>query len=193
MIRFEIDINEADFRQSIREITAIKGGLPRALMRAINRTLDASERRELEVVRDETGLPLKRVKGTFSVRRAQMLDLEGQVVSRGYRVPLIHFQTKPKKVTKKRPPVGVSALVRKYEGFRVFPGTFLGKWPQGQPNVLERTGRKRFPVRIVRGPSVPEVLGDDAAYSAIVPFAQARLVARLQHEIKHLIRSAGTE
>ena len=187
----DLEISADDLKKAGERLAGIKDGIPRAMMRAINRTVKAAQTIEVKAVQDEADIPPKKIKATISFKYARLADLNGETVSKGYRLPLIYFDPKPKQVTKKRPAGGVSAVTSKRRGRETFEGSFIGHWPKGARNVLERSGAERFPIQIVRGPSVPEVLEERGVSETVERVARERLILRFNHEVNFLLKEAA--
>ncbi len=121
----------------------------------------------------------------FSVGRpvVQSGRVEIAVGASGSPVPLSRFRTRPSRPGARRPAVGASVMVKKSEGFKLLPGTFLARMKAGHIGIYERKGIARLPIVEKFGPSVPGMIEDDAIQRKIYAGAYERFQKRMTHEI----------
>lgn len=183
-------------------LKGIQNGTEKATMRAINHTGPVVKNAMIRATREKMKIKVKTLKGNFLFNRATIRDPHGNVIAEGPPIPAIYFRPKPStnkrwlRGNKKRtnpPKVGVSIDLPKV-GRNILPGTFIVErakaWPRAgtdgpKYHVAERLGAYRFPIHIVHGVTVAEVLDKELEKLALA--AQERLSARWHHEVGQLL------
>lgn len=157
MSDFELDI-KLDVEQVKRELRYVqKEVIDKAASRAINRTaakIQTSARRE---VSKKIGLPQKVFKKNLSISiKATPRSLYANVLAKGKELNLIEFVTPAKKVVGAfRKKKGVTA--KPYGKKKEFKGAFIGRGKNsGKTLVYMRTSKKREPIKVMYGPSIPK-------------------------------------
>jgi len=148
------------------------------LIRAVNSAL----RRTLRGVRKDIGGKVKErytiapgnVTKTVTVKAG---NLRGEITSRGRVNPLERFKINPRRRLKRPPASGVFA-----ENIRGQGGYLKHAFIKGG-GVFERTGRKRFPIKKIQGPSAPGILKSPPMSNFIMKKIEERIGKNLQHEI----------
>ncbi len=111
----------------------------------------------------------------------------GQASFSGRVVPLIGFSPRPSRVTRRRPPAGVSVLVKAQR--KVIGGSFIASVRAGKTKfhvgVFVRQGAARLPIRQLFGPSIPQMLANPAVSEQIQERAAERFEKALRHEIDY--------
>ncbi len=188
-----------------RFLKSIDKNLPKVAARAINHTLGPTETLMRGIIRKkyDIKLPKNGSWGTWLKHRASVRDPRGNVAVEGMAIPAIYLKPKPPtnkrwlRGTKKRanpPKVGVSILVPKV-GRVTLRGTFVVErakaWPRADSrtgpkfHVAERVGQGRFPIRIVHGPYVADLI-EPEMYDVLIQTEQ-RLQDRFYHEVGRVL------
>lgn len=131
-----------DIKGALRYLERIERDVvPRAAAAAINRTANSTAVEVSRQIARETGIPVREVRQRIKVRRASKDNLTAYVTAYPYSPNVKRFNAR-----QTDPGVVASPWRRR----RLFPGTFT--MPSGA--VVKRTGKARFPIRGIRGPSV---------------------------------------
>lgn len=177
-LSIDLTVSNAAIERLNREFRLIPGGIEKAAVMAINRTLPGVRTDAIKEVTQVYCIKAVDVRPTMSIRRASRNHIEGAVRSWGATIPLVRFRVNPNNVTSKRPKGGVRVTVRKGEGGHIRTG-FIAAMGSGHTGVFVRKGKKRFPIEERFGPGVPSMLKDAGAHQRI----QAKADGRLEKEI----------
>lgn len=150
-----------------------------AIARGINRTA-ASERTAMaRAIAADMGVKVSTARDAIKVEKASASNLEGRVVARGKRIPLIDFKARGR-----YPSLGKGAGVSyTMQGQRkTWRSAFIAIVGEGHKGVFFRVGRKRLPIKQAYGPSIARV------FANLLPVGEARrtevLAKNVQHEIE---------
>lgn len=168
----------------------IPGAQPKALTSAINRAAEGARTDAVAKAKEEYVITAGRVRETIQINKASRANLSASVVSRGRPRALSYFKISPGKVTKKRPPGGVFAQVKRSGGGTITK-SFVAKMASGHVGVFHRAGSGRFPLVQRYGPSVAQMLESKSVSQYIEAGAVRRLDDRLNHEINRILRGYG--
>lgn len=156
-----------------------------AFLSSINR---ASQRAKTETgrkVRERYIVKQKEVTETITVKKAKGNLLTAVLTSKGRTLPLIKFGVTPKKRLK-RPPKAVKASVFRSGGKKPIPGAFIAS-DGGRIGVFEREGKKRLPIRELRGPAVPQMAYSEEVREHVQQVYGEEMQKRLPHELARTI------
>lgn len=177
-IQIEFDASDLiKFEQVFRKIG---NQAPHAIRRALNHTGDKARTQVARQLVKQTGATYGAVRAALNSRPASYGNLRYEIVARGSAISLKHFsarQTKP----------GVTAAP--WNMRRVFPHTFIVKKLGG--HVFVRTSRKRFPIKKLWGPAIPNELVRGHTPIVFNATVQAELPSRLAHEIGAIMSGAA--
>ncbi|OLN21405.1 hypothetical protein BTO30_14895 [Domibacillus antri] len=167
----------------------VPNGLPKAVMRAVNRSAQSARTEAGRAARQEYHIKQADVTSTIRIHRASMGDFGASVVSKGSVIPLIKFRVNPKAPNpkRKRP---ITARVKKGGGGPI-PGAFVAQMRSGYIGVFSRVGKPRLPIEQLYGPSIPQMLGSDTVSAWVENKAYDTLQKRLDHEISRLVGGAS--
>lgn len=168
----------------------IPGALPKALISAINRAAEGARTDAVTKAREEYVITAGRVRETIQINKAGTANLSASVVSRGRPRALSYYKIRPGKVTKRRPPEGVYAQVKRSGGGPIAK-SFVAKMASGHVGVFHRAGAGRFPLVQRYGPSVAQMLEAKSISQYVEAGAQRRMDERLSHEINRLLKGYG--
>jgi hypothetical protein len=193
---FAIELDKAALAEVKVALAGVENGASRVLSRAINKTLDGVRTDSVnEIAKDIT--PKKSViRGTFTVKKTTVSNLEGRTSSKGKPLGLIHYQARK---TKK----GVSVKVKRNGKRSVIPGSFIAK-AKGAENVFWRQYKGprgkvrpgfqygvlpkypyRLPIERLTGPRVPDIMDKPEVMAAILAAADIRLDKNLSNQIDY--------
>ena len=135
------------------------------------------------------------VRGTIRTVNASKSSLSGAVVSRGSPIALSKFKVSPNrgvKRTKKGFSPGVySAGVEKSGGMKPLSGdpkAFIADMKSGHRGVWNRVSNKRFPIKQLYGPSVPQMAKNEEIMVKINKEAGETLEKRINAEVNNILR-----
>jgi hypothetical protein len=172
---------------ALAQLAGIKNGVPRAVTRALNRTIESAAtltRRELARV---TGLTQKRIKPTVVVERATFDQLVAAIRMRPADRPfsLVHFK---RLVSVRRGKYGRYPVARGSVHVEISPHAFVAKMRSGRTGVFQRAGRARLPIEQQVGPQLTDVMREAGIETAVRAKIAATIGPTLQHEIAFLVR-----
>lgn len=195
-----------DVRSNIDQVVAAIGALPdrlreRAIMRSINRAVDAVATESSREIRKVYNLKHSAILKALTKTKASRITLTGDVTFKGRRVPLIEFQAQ----WRQGQPVGATAKI--FVGGRraAYRGAFIaaakrnnarGGGSMGMLQVYVRSDRAkaahdRYPIRVLRGISIPLTLRNKAVIQAIRKVASDAFTKNFTQQIKHLTSPNG--
>lgn len=155
----------------------------KALARALNRAVDAGVTQAARSVSSEYYVANQKVKKTIKTKKANASNLTAGFVSAGNAIPLINFKTNPKKVPAKKPKTLLQAGVLKSGGMGSIKNAFVNKTKSGKLHVLQRTTDNAYPIQVLYGLSIPQMVGSRKIGQEIEGRAVEVLDIRVQHEI----------
>ena len=156
-----------------------RGNLERAVKSAIRRTFAGLKRDIGQKIKQRYTLASSNVTRTLQTR---ISGLSGTLTSTGAKIPVEKFRVKPRRRLKRQPAGGVFA-----ENVRGQGGFIRRAFLQKSGGVYERTGRARFPIKRIKGPSAPSMLSSIPVSSFIEQKIEERLNKNLMHEIKFFV------
>lgn len=200
----EIHADWSEVRALELMLARVDGGLPKALERALNRTLLRVRTATSKGLRAEYTTAAKPIKERLWLTKANARRgaWEARVDPKreGYRrLSLMHFAgVRPK--TLEGYAVhgnGIRVRIRKDSSGGRLPMAFVGTMRNSKTGeetglaIFKRKGRNRLPIGKVYGPSVASQMKNTGVRARVVPEAQATLNDRLAHECRHVLREAG--
>lgn len=181
---FEIKLNENNLRTLEHNLDGLKNKLPQVTARAINRSLEMTRTEITRKVMDKYNVKKRDLVETMKMRKANGGNLEGTLISRGNLLGLDHFKLTPKKRTKNKKKVSVSV---KKDGYKLIPNAFIA-YHDGRLGAFVRTTDERLPIKRLKGPSAPQMLGEMSVIDHIENYAQEKFNSRFEHEIGRLLK-----
>lgn len=179
-----VRVSDAQIERAHLLLRGVRGGAPKALARAINRSVQNARSNMVRSVREEYTAKAKAIRETISISKASSSNLEAVVKSVSPPLPLRDFQVSPKTQNgKRRSPIRVAIKKGRKTSF---DRTFVVR-TGGSINVFERVGKSRLPIKKLFGPSVPQMIGNEKVITRISYGATAVMGKRLDHEINRLL------
>ena len=185
-----------DVRSNINEVVGTIRALPdrlkeRAIVRSINRAVDSVATESSRIVRQTYNLKHAAVLKALTKHKASKVTLTGDVTFKGRRVPLIEFEAR----WRRGQPVGATAKI--FVGGRRVPyrGAFIaastsnnarGGGSAGMNQVYVRVGRGRYPIKSLRGISIPLTLRNKVVIAAVRKVASDAFSKTFSQQIKFL-------
>lgn len=172
MITIRID-PPPDLKAKIQRLAMIPGALERGAKNAVRRTLRGGKQDASRKIAQRYTIKAGEVIKTIRLKQS---GVSGEMSSRGGRNPLKKFHLRPRSRPRKMPPGGVFVQNVRGQGGNIRRG-FL----QRSGNVYERVGRPRFPIKQLKGPSAPGMLGNPI----VGPYIEGKMFQRLQVNLDH--------
>lgn len=170
---------------------------PHVIARAANKTMTGIRTDTTNEIAKEITTKKKTIRDTITVLKMSPKTLTGFVRSKGRPLNLIHFKARE---TKK----GVTLQVYKKDPRKLIEHAFVIKGLSGEKKVYwrkkgewEHTGRGkkpgvkygalpfhyRFPVQLLSGPRIPDVMAKERILKSILSKADERIEKNLDHEV----------
>ncbi|MGA0615935.1 phage tail protein [Paracoccus sp. KR1-242] len=148
-----------------------------AMVRAINHETAKAHTQVKRVLRDETGIKYGDINSAVKRKRASVSSrrLSSAIIARGGAMPLKYFAARQFRY-------GVRA--KPWNRAQRFDGAFIVKTLSG--HVFKRSGKKRLPIEMLWGPSLPKEMLREKAVNAFNK-ATDQIPARAVHEITRII------
>lgn len=176
MITIRID-PPPNLEQVAQRLAHIPGALERAAKQAVVRTVRGGKQDAARKVAQRYTIKVGEVMKTIKIK---VSGLEGEMKSRGGKNPLKKFYTRPRSRPRRMPAGGVFVQNVRGQGGNIRRG-FL----QRSGNVYERVGRPRFPIRHLKGPSAPGMLGNPI----VGPYIENKMFQRMQINLDHAMNA----
>lgn len=180
----EVKFDEAKLREATVILDGIKNAMPKAISRAINRAMTAAKTEASKQARQEYIIKAAGIKATFTTRKATSSKLLGEVKSTGKTIKLGDFYAKQGKK-------GLIAKVKKGSTSQKISGAFIGTSHKGFTGVMKRQTSASYPLEVLYGPSIPQMLGSPKISEQIQTRAAEMLNDRLEHEINNIFKGYG--
>lgn len=159
--------------------------IPIVAAHAINRAAEtartAGSRMMRETYKVKHGAVLRKIK----IKNAYPSDLLADFRVSGRPLSVINFKVRPNQPF---PAKGKYAHVNNMNGSGgIIKRSFIATTKKGYTNVFVRTGKKRFPLRSLHGPSLPQMYGREEGMKKMEQVARDKLDERLEYEIKRFL------
>jgi len=190
----DIYVDTKELHQLQLNIQTLGKETPKAVSAAVNRAVTSTKAQISKIVRQEYVIKARDVKDTISTKRATPQNPEAAIISKGRLLTIYHhFRVSPKRhhdpgtgrMLKKRRKLNVT--IKKGQR-KQLPGAWIGfRRGSGTPQVWIREGKSRYPVKVLRSLSVPQMISNEGSMNKIQEHAQEVLEKRLQHEMEFRI------
>lgn len=157
---------------------------------ALNRTMDHAVTKAGQLVSKIYSIKSSEVKESFKggIKKASISNLSASVTSIGHTLSLAHFPHNPNSPIKKGT---IKVKIKKGEGYKAIntsPKPFnmtTGAMSDDkvQFNVFKRVGKARFPVKVLRTLSIPQMITAENIAPQIQEAVSQKFNERLEHEI----------
>ncbi len=181
----------------------VEGGLERAVMRSINRSLSSGKTALAKGIRKTYTVKLEALNDAISVKRASKSHLEGSINAKGKTLSARHFAHDPEgKSTTGSSRRKIRLAVYKGRGGALKTGfAWDGGWESGKHAIYVRVGEKvraskgyhqgkKYKVEKIKkvsGPSVPQMGGNEGISESVQQRVQEMFEKRLAHETEYLL------
>ncbi|CAM3107658.1 MULTISPECIES: phage tail protein [Streptobacillus] len=178
MIKLEYDVES-----TVKEFEKAPKELKKAISFAINRTLVMVKTRQLKSATDEYSVKRKDLSKNLNLKKSTTSTLNGVINVVGSPLGLDHFKLVPRFRSKNKV---VRAAVKR-GATKVLPNAFIA-YHNGFLGAFSRVGKSSLPIKRLKGPSAPQMLGGSTIIEKLQGFAESKLKERLEHEIRRLIK-----
>jgi hypothetical protein len=198
-----IDIDTSDFRRVTLDLRYLGRGSKVIAARAINRTLQGVRSGVSKHLRQKITATAKIIRKTIKLHKAYKSHAQpmGWLESRGEALNLIHYRARQTKT-------GVTFQVRHSDRRTLLRSAFIARLGY-EPGVYRRKykGPKqkiiphlkygalpfkyRFKVKALKGPAIPQVLGDEDLMGPILKEAEECLEKNVRHEFEFFVSRMG--
>jgi hypothetical protein len=171
-----------NFSEVNRQLDQLRSDLvDRALVRALNRTIDWARAEMSRRIRAEYNIKAGKVNSELRVEHATFGHGRRQVtlfVPAGKRsLNLIHFNARQ---TKR----GVSVLVKKGGARKVIPGAFIAN---DNKTVFKRVGKSRLPIKALQTIDVPQMFNTERIRRSVESQLPEKFKKNFEHEASYYI------
>ncbi|HTE43248.1 MAG TPA: phage tail protein [Steroidobacteraceae bacterium] len=167
-----------DLSQLKRMAAKHKAAVPKAIGRALNKTVDKTATAAAREISAATKIPVREVRKRLIVRRASSTHLLASIEALAYSPNLKKFRPTQNKR-------GVAATA--WEGRKTYKGAFVN--PK-TGSVVTRTTDKRFPLKGLRGPSVRSTFVQDRIIAKLNAVAEQSWRTNIDHELARELKKA---
>jgi len=179
-----IRLNSASAQAAIRRL---KGRAPRAVSRALNRSIKSGRTRWVRDISQDIKIKQAVVRERVLIREATPATLRAELNASLRRIPLIDFGASGPEPSGGR---GRGVSYKIGSSRKRLPHAFIARMRSGHRGVFARVRRARLPITELHGPSIGHV------FMKHLPAGRERareaLTKNLQHELKFAIsESAG--
>lgn len=173
-------------KESIERAIALLGDSTDAVKtvaaRAVNRAITASRQEAVRLTREAYTVRAGTVRESLTLKKASAKNPEGSITSKGKPIPLVEFSHNPTSPGVRRQ---VRVAVKK-ENRKAIRGAFIasasGSSRKGY-QIFIRKGRERGPIKMLFGPSAPQMIGNENVLKKMEERAAEIFNRRFDHEV----------
>ncbi|QCT03819.1 hypothetical protein E6C60_3108 [Paenibacillus algicola] len=184
-----IDVKD-NFQQVNRSLKQMDKAVRKAVLSSLNRATQRSKTEAGRKTRERYLVKQKEVVETIRIKKAFGNNLQATLTSRGHNIPLIKFGVTPKRKLK-RAPKFLKAAVYRGGAKKPIPGAFITT-AGSHTGVFERVGKKRLPIKELRGPAVPSMVGSEEVREHVQQVFGEEMEKRLPHELYRTLGRLNT-
>jgi hypothetical protein len=187
-----IDVR-ADISQLQKRFAYLKGAIPAAAVRAMNKTADRVKTEARRKIQEKRHLPLRVINKELRIERASRANMTATVVVSGKPIALKHYspagprgRPKAQHITRDAhgrfvsgtgsPPISVNVTGTR----KIVKGAFFGP----NDHLFKRVGKARLPIEVLIGPSIPTAISNTAVEESLQFFGQTKFKELFAHEVE---------
>lgn len=178
----EVKFDSGQLEQIIKYFPELHSKLPKATALAINRSLEMTRSEQVRRAKAKYTIKRNDLLADLKIVKANSNTLYGSIESRGNVIGLDHFKLAPKTRNKKRVKAGVKDKRMKH-----IPNAFIA-YHDGRLGAFVRTGDRSLPIKRLKGPSAPQMLGENTILEYLQGFASNKFEIRFNHELGRLLK-----
>lgn len=179
-----------NLKQVNRSLKQMDKAVRQATLSSLNRATQRAKTETGRKVREKYIVKQKEVLETIKVQKAKAGGLTATLTSKGHTIPLIRFGVAPRRKLKKAPKA-LKAAVYRGGAKKPIPGAFIAT-AGSHLGVFERSGKKRLPIRELRGPAVPSMAANDEVREHVQGVFGEEMLKRLPHELNRTLGRLST-
>lgn len=184
-VNFQIDASAIE--QVQQRLGELSHRAPNALANSLNRAMTTISAAVPKEVRAEYHVKAGDVTKSLKKKRASSGNLSAEVKSSGSPIGLEKFKVSPKTVNPRRK--SQLKISVKKSGAKTVVGAFVAN--VNGIKVFKRVAKPRLPIEHLFGPSVPQMIGDDARVDRISQKGSDMFNTRIEHEINRILGQIG--
>lgn len=178
--------------KALEKLKDIPKGVEKAASSAINKTARGARTYASRAISKNYNVKVGDVRKTFDLRKSSRKSLTAELISTGGVIPLSKYKVLPRAIQRKgrhnRP---LRVAVKRGSGAKTIKGAFLTQFQSGHMAVVNRKGKKRFPVVERYGPSIPQMFKADEVKDPVVKDTEERLNKEFAHEVDRVLAGIG--
>lgn len=169
-------------------LKGIGNALPRVQANAINRSLQSARAEAVRSVTQDYLISAGDVRKVIVIKNATLNNPAGSISAKGSPIPLSKFNAVVKG-TGKKTKKSVMARVKRDGAPKPIKKAFIATTASGHKGVWIRAGKSRLPLKLLYGPSIPQMLQAENVSKQIEQKAAETLDKRLDHEINRVLEA----
>lgn len=181
LFTLNVDVDQKKIQEVEAVLSGIKNGAPRAVSRAINRTVTFGKTRSSKLIRQEYTINKPAVDRAIREYKSTPQMLHGKLGFRGRPKQLRNFAYRQ---TDKR----IFANVKRSTGYRKLTHRAFVQTINTGPALMMRLSAARYPVEVLHGPSTPQLAGSVNVEPQIRKDISKKLEERLDHETNAILK-----
>ena len=184
-IEVKVRVNGFDILKVERELGNMSRKTPSVFSRSMNRAIQNMRTSANKKTRETYHLKASQINETMRVRKSSASRLYAEVKSSGKLIGLEKFSMSPRSPSSKGKSKIRVAVKRGPK--KSIERSFIRGFESGKNIVMQRETKKRLPIRRLVGPSIPQVMNNEAAVKFVQKQGHETLQKRLDHEIARLV------
>lgn len=186
-----ITVDARELANAVTILHNIPNGIDRAARSAVNKTIKGVRTDARKEVTQRYVIKAGTVQRAMTIQMARQGALEAVVRAQGRPIALSKFKVSPKRVQRRgRKNRKIAVSVRKGSS-KTLNSAFAASFQSGHTGVVERVGAKRFPVKELYGPSIPQMMGNKEVSSSVNQHARERLRKNFAHGVNRILKGFG--
>ena len=183
-----IVISNEGLSRANKALSHIRGGFPRAVAAAVNRTLESMKTDITAETKKRYFAKPSDIRKTLTPKRANGTKMQGILISRGGHRKLQDYKLTPKTPQKGRQTVFKGA-VKRDGGLKPMPEAFMMDTPNAGFVLFIRIGSGRAwrNIKHVSSPAIPQIIKNQETVNAVQTHAEQVFEERLTHETRRLL------
>ena len=187
-MEIKIDVPRGLIDKLRKELRDAPKGMERAMAGAINKTAAGVKTDTVRAISKAYTVKQKDVRAVLRMTKKATPSSLGAAITGQYKpLPLTAFSLRPRTVGRRRPKGGLTVTVRRGHAYRVRSGfvASLG----GQVRAVMRKTKKRFPVRVLYGPTVAKLMAEIDITETVMGQASKRLAVNIDRQTARILKT----
>lgn len=193
-----IKIDDKQLKQTVKKLSAFPKEIPKATVSALNRTITFTNKTIKKEVVSKYSIKSGEVQQTLTMKKANYSNLTTYIICEGRRYTLAHFERNLKGAIKKGGAINVQIKKGSTKAVNTSPGAFVAsmsgpkkkgklkrKTTTGTFLIAQRVGAARYPIKVLRTLSVPQMISSNDISEKVLKESQNVLQKRIEHEVEY--------